>query len=842
MPSISADPVDLLLESFNSKVKNVIDDIAPVKVSKTTGRQKSCWRKSTAVQSMKRQCRKAERMWRKTKLEIHYSIYKDILHSFNVELATARQKFFSNLINSNLINTRTLFATVERLTTPPSQIPSEMLSDSKCNDFASFFSEKIINIRKVISTSSSYAEVKIHHLVWIQTGSRAIASGVKGDDDIGPPTISTNCPRWNPCGSVVGHGCTATVINEEWRKENIPHRTVRPLHELLESSTLVGLAVNQTVIPFLGWIEAEFSFGQDSNAISPFLTAKLVLKLIQSKDSGSEAGIVQTGRAQINLAANQVRTALAKINTGSHFKGHSLHLVPNKEPSLPEGVTAEEGLVTVPTHRFAVVPVPIANTNNYAVTLDRRVVLGQLQVIKSALSVATEPANRDNSTDRRDPDNIHNRKKEETMNKGDSVKQKPNQWDPPVSLDHLSGTQKEILLVFSIGPGKSTPPGVGKESRPLTAFVTLGGLYHWVRVPFGLSSAPARYQQHGVKLSPRKCEIFKRKVRFLGRLVSEDGCTMDPAEVAPMQALKDQIPATVGDLRKLLGFISYYRAYIPDFSRLAKPLYQLLSSPPEEASPVEKRVRGKEGLGAVLYQKQNSKLVREGGPRASCKTEGEAVPVPEKDGTPPFQCCTRSKAAFLTGVCAGQGCTGFAGRNLFSPCKTGNRSCSPKKDGRFHPILDLRLLNQNGNSIQPGDWFIWMDLKDLQMLAPCINTRMFKQGVSMGRVVSKKNRHYGCLIGGLGSPLRQQTGLWRVDNIDTSWSGLLSGEISYLRQKALCGTPGRSYGTCMFVRSAQRADAKHISASLGYNCISESYQTSVQSEMESFLIMMNYKR
>ncbi|KAI2644961.1 RNA-directed DNA polymerase from mobile element jockey [Labeo rohita] len=132
MPSISADSVDLLLESFNSKVKNVIDDIAPVKVSKMTGRQKSSWRKSTAVQSMKRQCRKAERMWRKTKLEIHYSIYKDSLHAFNVELATARQKFFSNLINSNLNNTHTLFATVEKLTNPPSQIPSEKLSDSKC--------------------------------------------------------------------------------------------------------------------------------------------------------------------------------------------------------------------------------------------------------------------------------------------------------------------------------------------------------------------------------------------------------------------------------------------------------------------------------------------------------------------------------------------------------------------------------------------------------------------------------------------------------------------------------------------------------------------------------------
>ncbi len=153
-PSISADSVDLLLDSFDSKVKNVIDDIAPIKVSKKNGRQKSFWRKSTAVQNMKRQCRKAERMWRNTKLEIHYSIYKDSLHAFNLELATARQTFFSNLINSNLNNTRTLFATVERLTNPPSQIPSEMLSDSKCNEFASFLSEKISNIRKEIGTSS----------------------------------------------------------------------------------------------------------------------------------------------------------------------------------------------------------------------------------------------------------------------------------------------------------------------------------------------------------------------------------------------------------------------------------------------------------------------------------------------------------------------------------------------------------------------------------------------------------------------------------------------------------------------------------------------------------------
>ena len=159
-PSISADSVDFLLDSFNSKVKGVIDDIAPVKVRKKSGRQKAPWRNSTAVQNMKRQCRKAERMWRKTKLVVHYNIYKDSLHAFNMELGKARQTFFSNIINSNLNNTRTLFATVERLTNPPSQIPSEMLSDSKCSEFASFFSEKINNIRKVISTSLSCTGVR----------------------------------------------------------------------------------------------------------------------------------------------------------------------------------------------------------------------------------------------------------------------------------------------------------------------------------------------------------------------------------------------------------------------------------------------------------------------------------------------------------------------------------------------------------------------------------------------------------------------------------------------------------------------------------------------------------
>lgn len=65
-------------------------------------------------------------------------------------------------------------------------------------------------------------------------------------------------------------------------------------------------------------------------------------------------------------------------------------------------------------------------------------------------------------------------------------------------------------------------------------------------------------------------------------MVSEDGYTMDPAEIAPVQALKERRLTTVGELRRMMGFLSYYRAYIPNFSRVAQPLYELLALPMEK--------------------------------------------------------------------------------------------------------------------------------------------------------------------------------------------------------------------------------------------------------------------
>lgn len=175
---------------------------------------------------------------------------------------------------------------------------------------------------------------------------------------------------------------------------------------------------------------------------------------------------------------------------------------------------------------------------------------------------------------------------------------------------------------FSIlDQGKAYHQGfIAEGSRYLTAFTTPWGLYEWVRIPFGLSNAPAAFQRsmeemldtlrdeccipylddvlcfsksfdehvqvlqkvlkalqrHGVKLKPEKCELFRKEVRYVGRLVSAEGVKVDPKDIEAVQALKHRKPQTVGDVRQLLGFLSYYRTYVQDFSRIAKPLYDLL--------------------------------------------------------------------------------------------------------------------------------------------------------------------------------------------------------------------------------------------------------------------------
>ena len=221
-----------------------------------------------------------------------------------------------------------------------------------------------------------------------------------------------------------------------------------------------------------------------------------------------------------------------------------------------------------------------------------------------------------------------------------------------------------------------------EEAKPLTIF-TMGPLGFWECecMPFGLTNAPATFQrlmesclgelhlnwciiylddiivfsrtpeEHihrlkavfeklraaSLKLKPSKCDFFKKEIKYLGHVLSEEGVSTDPHKIKSVTEWHQ--PTTVTEVRSFLGFVSYYRRFIPNFSTIAKCLIKLLQN--LEGTPSQKKkfkVRwgpeqqeafatlqrlctespilayfilhtdaSEDGLGAVLYQVQEGK-------------------------------------------------------------------------------------------------------------------------------------------------------------------------------------------------------------------------------------------
>ena len=157
------------------------------------------------------------------------------------------------------------------------------------------------------------------------------------------------------------------------------------------------------------------------------------------------------------------------------------------------------------------------------------------------------------------------------------------------------------------------------EDKNKTAFQVGGlGFYKFIRMPFGLCKFPATFQrlmvwcrgelnlrdcliylddviifsytfeehierleavfsrvkQHNQKLKPSKCEFLRSEVDYLGHVVSEEGIRTDPEKT---KAVKDwPVRKNVKEVRVYLGFTGYYRRFIKNYAKIAKPLNDLL--------------------------------------------------------------------------------------------------------------------------------------------------------------------------------------------------------------------------------------------------------------------------
>ena len=155
------------------------------------------------------------------------------------------------------------------------------------------------------------------------------------------------------------------------------------------------------------------------------------------------------------------------------------------------------------------------------------------------------------------------------------------------------------------------------EDREKTAFMTPHGLFEFLRMPYGLSTAPATFsraisivlsgltyetclcyfddviifskdmQQHCERLSTvlqrfrsqnmrvkaSKCSFGCDNVVYLGHSVSKYGIHTDPSKIKAIQDLAR--PSTLEELRSFLGLAGYYRRFIPRFATITSPLTEL---------------------------------------------------------------------------------------------------------------------------------------------------------------------------------------------------------------------------------------------------------------------------
>ena len=154
--------------------------------------------------------------------------------------------------------------------------------------------------------------------------------------------------------------------------------------------------------------------------------------------------------------------------------------------------------------------------------------------------------------------------------------------------------------------------GLTTDSIPKTAFTSLFGKNEYVKVPFRLAQAPAYFQElmvgvlkdlpfamtyldhiimysstpeehlqhiktvfkklHHAKLSMKlsKCHFFTKEIQYLGHILGMEGIRPVRAKTEAIKAMHP--PVNPKQVHAFLGLVKYYRKFIKNFAKIAKPL------------------------------------------------------------------------------------------------------------------------------------------------------------------------------------------------------------------------------------------------------------------------------